>query len=58
MASTMLIQMKVGHKVVDAKGVSELYKNRIKPGYIAAVFAAALFPLTVVAKFSFNQGNI
>ena len=52
MASTMLIQMKIGHKVVDAKGVSELYKNRIKPGYIAAVFTAALFPLTVVAKTS------
>ncbi|HZJ56759.1 MAG TPA: putative cytokinetic ring protein SteA [Clostridia bacterium] len=52
MASTMLIQMKVGHKVVDAKGVSELYKNRIRPGYIAAVFAATLFPLSVVAKTS------
>ncbi|MFY9296411.1 MAG: putative cytokinetic ring protein SteA [Caldicoprobacterales bacterium] len=52
MASTMLVQMKVGHKVVDAKGVSELYKNRLKPGYIAALFLAVLFPLTIVAKSS------
>lgn len=52
MASTMLVQMKVGHKVVDAKGVSELYKNRLKPSYIAALFLAALFPLTIVAKTS------
>ena len=52
MASTMLVQMKVGHKIVDAKGVSELYKNRLKPGYIAALFLAALFPLTIVAKTS------
>lgn len=52
MASTMLVQMKIGHKIVDAKGVSELYKNRIKPGYIIALFIAALFPLTIVAKTS------
>ncbi|NLI61343.1 MAG: hypothetical protein GX375_07940 [Clostridiales bacterium] len=52
MASTMLVQMKVGHKVVDAKGVSELYENRLKPGYIAALFLAALFPLAIVAKTS------
>lgn len=52
MASTLLVQMKVGHKIVDAKGVSELYKNRIKPGYIVALFIAALFPLAVVAKTS------
>lgn len=52
MASTMLVQMKVGHKIVDAKGVSELYKNRLKPGYIAALFIAALFPLGIVAKTS------
>jgi len=52
MASTLLLQMKVGHKVIDAKGVSELYKNRLKPGYIAALFFAALFPLSIVARMS------
>jgi len=52
MASTLLLQMKVGHKVVDAKGVSELYKNRLKPSYIVALFIAALFPLSIVAQMS------
>lgn len=52
MASTMLVQMKVGHKVVDAKGVSELYNNRVKPSYIVALFVAALFPLVIVVKSS------
>lgn len=52
MASTLLVQMKVGHKVIDAKGVSELYKNRLKPSYIIALFLAALFPLVIVAQTS------
>ena len=52
MASTMLVQMKVGHKVVDAKGVKGVFENRLKPGYIAALFLAALFPLAIVAKTS------
>lgn len=52
MASTLLVQMKVGHKIIDAKGVSELYKNRLKPIYVFALFFAALFPLAVVAKTS------
>jgi len=52
MASTLLVRMKVGYKVVDAKGVSELYKNRIQPGYIAAIFAAAMFPILLIARMS------
>jgi uncharacterized membrane-anchored protein len=52
MASTVLVRMKVGYKVVDAKGVSELYKNRIQPSYIAAIFAAAMFPILLVARMS------
>ncbi len=52
MASTLLLQMKIGHKVVDAKGVSELYKNRLKSSYIVALFIAALFPLSIVARMS------
>ena len=34
MASTLLVRMKVGYKIVDAKGVSEL-QNRIQPSYVA-----------------------
>lgn len=50
MASTLLVRMKVGYKVVDAKGVSELYKNRIQPSYIAALLVSAMFPILLVAR--------
>lgn len=52
MASTILVQMKVGSKIVNAKGVSELYQNRIKASHLIALFLAALFPITLVAKMS------
>jgi uncharacterized membrane-anchored protein len=52
MASTFLVRMKVGYKVIDAKGVSELYKNRLKPAYLAALFASAMFPVALVARMS------
>ncbi|NLO81591.1 MAG: hypothetical protein GX094_00780 [Clostridiales bacterium] len=52
MASTLLVRMKVGYKIVDAKGVSELYKNRIQPSYIAALFVSAMFPILLVARMS------
>ena len=52
MASTLLVRMKVGYKIVDAKGVSELYKNRIQPSYVAALFVSAMFPILLVARMS------
>jgi uncharacterized membrane-anchored protein len=52
MASTFLVRMKVGYKVIDAKGVSELYRNRLKPSYLAAMFFSALFPVALIAKMS------
>jgi uncharacterized membrane-anchored protein len=52
MASTFLVRMKVGYKVIDAKGVSELYRNRLKLSYLASLFAAALFPIAMVVKLS------
>lgn len=52
MASTFLVRMKVGYKVIDAKGVSELYRNRLKPSYLAALFLAVLFPISMVARMS------
>jgi len=52
MASTMLVRMKVGYRMVDAKGVSELYRNRIYPGFIVALFIAALLPIGLVARMS------
>ncbi|HHU49057.1 MAG TPA: hypothetical protein GXZ37_05005 [Clostridiales bacterium] len=52
MASTFLVRMKVGYKVIDAKGVSELYRNRLKLSYLASLFAAALFPIAMVVRLS------
>ena len=52
MASTFLVLMKVGYKVIDAKGVSELYRNKLKPSYLAAMFLSALFPVAMIAKMS------
>ena len=52
MASTFLVRMKVGYKVIDAKGVSELYRNPMKPSYLVAMFLSAGFPVAMVAKMS------
>lgn len=52
MASTFLVRMKVGYKVIDAKGVSELYKNKLRPFYFAVLFGAALFPIAIIARMS------
>ena len=52
MASTFLVRMKVGYKVIDAKGVSELYQNKLRVSYLASLFVAALFPLAMIIKLS------
>lgn len=52
MSSTFLVRMKVGYKIIDAKGVSELYRSKIKFSYIALLLVAALLPLSVVLKTS------
>ncbi|HBG22965.1 MAG: putative cytokinetic ring protein SteA [Syntrophaceticus sp.] len=48
MASTFLVRLKVGSILVDAKGVSKLYSQRLRPKYVAQIFLAALIPLVVV----------
>jgi uncharacterized membrane-anchored protein len=57
MASTFLTRLRVGGKLVDAKGVSRLYRSRI-PGYtvLALVLAAAL--AFVVALFVTPGGEL
>lgn len=49
MASTMLTRLRVGAKLVDAKGVSQLYQTRISWLGLIGVTAAALLPTTVLA---------
>ncbi|MGH9186766.1 MAG: putative cytokinetic ring protein SteA [Acidimicrobiales bacterium] len=48
MASTFLVRMKVGPILVDAKGVSRLYKNRIRKRDLALLVVSAVFTLAVV----------
>jgi uncharacterized membrane-anchored protein len=48
MASTFLVRMRVGSILVDAKGVSRLYRNRVRRIDLAALILAAVFALAVV----------
>ncbi|MEG6522603.1 putative cytokinetic ring protein SteA [Desulfotomaculum sp. 1211_IL3151] len=48
MSSTFLVRLKVGDILVDAKGVSQLYKSRVKMKYVGQILLAGLVPLTVV----------
>ena len=50
MASTFLVRMKVGYKVIDAKGVSKLYRSQTTSLHLIMMFGAALFPIAIIAK--------
>ena len=52
MASTFLVRLKVGDILVDAKGVSQLYKNRVKMKYVGQILLAGLVPLVVVVAMA------
>ena len=52
MASTFLVRMKVGPKLVDAKGVSRLYQSRVRKADLVLLVVAALFSLIVVTAVS------
>ncbi len=52
MASTFLVRMKVGSILVDARGVNQLYRNRVKPRHVAQILLAALLPVTVIMLVS------
>ncbi|MEJ5946509.1 putative cytokinetic ring protein SteA [Pseudokineococcus basanitobsidens] len=47
MASTFLTRLRVGGKLVDAKGVSRLYRQRITTAQVAALLVAGLLALLV-----------
>lgn len=47
MASTFLTRLRVGGKLVDAKGVSRLYRTRISNAWLAGLLVAALLALVV-----------
>jgi uncharacterized membrane-anchored protein len=52
MASTVVTRMKVGPKLVDAKGVSRLYRNRVRKRDLLLLVAAAIIALVVIAVVS------
>ncbi|HEX8002877.1 MAG TPA: putative cytokinetic ring protein SteA [Mycobacteriales bacterium] len=47
MASTFLTRLRVGGKLVDAKGVSRLYRSRIKTSSLVWLIVAALVTMTI-----------
>ena len=52
MASTVVTRMKVGPRLVDAKGVSRLYKTRVRKRDLLMMVAAAVIALVVFALVS------
>jgi len=54
MASTFLVRLKVGPKLVDAKGVSKLYRASVGPSHLVVLAGAALVAFTAVVLISPN----
>jgi uncharacterized membrane-anchored protein len=52
MASTVLVRIKVGAKLVDAKGVSKLYRPKFSRRQIVQVIVAGLIPIFIVFTIS------
>lgn len=52
MASTFLVRMRVGSTLVDAKGVSRLYRQSVRTRDLVLMLLAALFTLAVVFALS------
>jgi uncharacterized membrane-anchored protein len=49
MASAVLTRIRVGDKMVDAKGVSRLYQSRISAKSLMLLAFAALLPIIALA---------
>ncbi|SNX55380.1 putative cytokinetic ring protein SteA [Thermoanaerobacterium sp. RBIITD] len=52
MSSTFLVRLKIGSKLIDAKGVNKLYRESFKISYVLSIIFAAMIPLGVLAYFS------
>ena len=48
MASTFLVRLKVGSILVDAKGVSQLYRQHLRVKYLLQLLVAAFIPILVL----------
>lgn len=52
MASTFLVRLKVGPKLVDAKGVNKLYRASVGPRHLIVLVGAALVVMSAVLLIS------
>jgi len=52
MSSTFLVRLRVGEILVDAKGVSRMYRGRVRGRDVALLVGAALFAMIVVTVVS------
>ena len=52
MASTFLVRLRIGASLVDAKGLSKLYKPKVKAWHLAVMVIAALITITIIMIFS------
>jgi len=52
MASTFLTRLRVGPKLVDAKGVSRIYRSQIKGWHLALLVLSGLLALTLAMTFT------
>lgn len=50
MSSTFLVRLKVGSKLVDAKGVNKLYHSSFKLKYVIGIAIAALIPIMIITS--------
>ena len=48
MASTLLVRLKIGNKLVDAKGLSKLYNSQINYPYVFGIILSLLLPLIII----------
>ena len=52
MASTFLTRQRVGSKLVDAKGVSRLYRSRISTSWLLLLVVATIITIIIAVMFS------
>ena len=58
MASTFLVRLKIGSKLIDAKGVNLLYKSKLKIKYIWAIDNSSIIPCINTCLFITNNTAI
>jgi len=58
MSSTFLTRLRIGEILVDAKGVSRLYRPSAGRGPLVILVFAALIALVVIVAFSRNLGPL